>query len=66
EHNEASGVPSLSKNTIENISVTIPSIEEQIKIANFLFSITEKIETEKKILAQYEFQKKYLLANLFV
>jgi len=65
EHNEASGVPSLSKNTIENISITIPSIEEQIKIANFLFSITEKIETEKYILAQYELQKKYLLANLF-
>ncbi len=66
EYNEASGVPSLSKNTIENITVIIPSIEEQIKIANFLSSIEEKIETEKKILVQYEIQKKYLLANLFI
>lgn len=66
EHNEASGVPSLSKNTIENISVTIPSVQEQTKIADFLSSIDEKIEIEKKILAQYELQKKYLLANLFV
>ncbi|WP_332024905.1 restriction endonuclease subunit S [Kaistella sp.] len=65
EHNEASGVPSLSKNTIENISVTIPSVKEQTKIGDFLSSIDEKIETEKNILAQYELQKKYLLANLF-
>jgi len=66
EYNEASGVPSLSKSTIENITVKIPSVEEQTKIANFLFSIGAKIETEKKILNQYETQKKYLLANLFV
>jgi len=65
EYNEASGVLSLSKNTIENIKIIIPSIKEQTKIANFLSSIGEKIETEKKILAQYEIQKKYLLANLF-
>lgn len=65
EHNEASGVPSLSKKTIENLSIIIPSVEEQTKIAYFLSSIDEKIETEKKILAQYELQKKYLLANLF-
>ncbi len=65
EHNEASGVPSLSKNTIENLSVTIPSLEEQTKVANFLSYLQEKIETEKKISAQYEIQKKYLLANLF-
>ncbi|MBW7674760.1 restriction endonuclease subunit S [Chryseobacterium chendengshani] len=66
EYNEASGVPSLSKSTIENITVIIPSIKEQTKIANFLFLIDKKIETEKKILTQYEIQKKYLLSNLFV
>ena len=45
--------------------VRLPSMEEQTKIANFLSSIDDKIGTEKKILTQYELQKKYLLANLF-
>ena len=44
----------------------IPCIEEQIKIANFLSSMQENIETEKEILEKLEFQKKFLLANLFV
>lgn len=44
----------------------IPCIEEQTKIANFLSSIQEKIETEKQILEKLELQKKFLLANLFV
>lgn len=44
----------------------IPCIEEQKKIANFLFSIQEKIEIEKQILEKLELQKKFLLANLFV
>lgn len=34
--NEASGVPSLSKSTIENIEVNIPEESEQKKIAAFL------------------------------
>ena len=44
----------------------IPCIEEQTKIANFLSSIQEKIETEKRILEKLELQKKFLLSNLFV
>jgi len=66
EYNEASGVPSLSKNTIEKIEISIPCIEEQTKIANFLSLIQEKIETEKQILEKLELQKRFLLANLFV
>ncbi len=65
EYNEASGVPSLSKSTIENIQISIPCIAEQIKISDFLFSISDRIEIEKKILQKLEIQKKYLLANLF-
>jgi type I restriction enzyme S subunit len=66
EYNEASGVPSLSKNTIEKIKINIPSLPEQTKIASFLSKIDEKIEVEKQLLSQYENQKKYLLQNLFV
>ncbi len=66
EYNEASGVPSLSKSTIEKIEISIPCLEEQYKIANFFSSIQQKIDKEKQILEQLELQKKFLLANLFV
>jgi type I restriction enzyme S subunit len=66
EYNEASGVPSLSKNTIEKIEISMPCLEEQYKIANFLSSIQQKIDTEKQILEKLELQKKFLLVNLFV
>lgn len=66
EYNEASGVPSLSKNTIEKIEISIPCLKEQYKITNFLSSIQDKIETEKQIQEKLELQKKFLLANLFV
>src|SRR5690606_14489064 len=36
ENNEASGVPSLSKTTIENIKIPVPSLAEQQLIANYL------------------------------
>lgn len=61
-----STIPHIYFKDYKNEKVKIPSIKEQTKIADFLSSIDEKIEVEKKILAQYETQKKYLLANLFV
>ncbi|MBH1959921.1 MAG: restriction endonuclease subunit S [Flavobacteriia bacterium] len=60
-----STIPHIYFKDYKNEKVKIPSKKEQTKIANFLSSIDEKIETEKKILSQYELQKKYLLANLF-
>jgi type I restriction enzyme S subunit len=48
------------------IEILIPSLDEQIKIASFLSSIDEKIETERRVLQQLENQKKYLLSNLFI
>ena len=50
KYNEASGVPSLSKNTIEKIPIVIPKKEEQNKIATFLSLIDERIETQNKII----------------
>ena len=49
-----------------NLEILLPCYEEQTKIANFLSSLDEKIEVEKSLLQQYENQKKYLLANLFI
>jgi type I restriction enzyme S subunit len=46
--------------------VSLPSLEEQNKIAYCLSSIVTKIETEKAILEQLKKQKQYLLSNLFI
>ncbi len=65
QHNEASGVPSLSKATIEKIKIKIPKPEEQQKIASFLCSVDKKIEQldkKKKLLEQY---KKGMMQKLF-
>jgi len=53
-YNEASGVPSLSKDTIEKIKVNIPRIEEQKKISLLLFAIEERIMLQNKIIEKYE------------
>ena len=43
-YNEGTGVPSLSKSTIENIKVRIPSIIQQYKICYILDSYEDKIK----------------------
>ena len=61
------GNPKLMNNVMAEIPIQIPSsIKEQKKISDFLSSIDEKIEIEKKILEQYKNQKAYLLQNLFI
>lgn len=66
EHNEASGVPSLSKSTIEKIVLSFPSLLEQKKIANFLSAIDEKITTTESALDYAKRYKKSLLQQMFV
>lgn len=64
-YNEASGVPSLSKSTIEKIQISVPSKQEQEKIASFLTSVDTKIEqlTQKQALLQQ--YKKGIMQQLF-
>ena len=66
KHNEASGVPSLSKATIEKIKINMPSILEQKKIAEFLSAIDRKIDRVATEIAQAMTFKKGLLQQMFI
>jgi len=66
KYNEASGVPSLSKKTIEKIDIKVPSLPEQQKIADALSAIDSKIEVlTDRLEATREF-KRGLLQKMFV
>ncbi|WP_395583537.1 restriction endonuclease subunit S [Bacteroides thetaiotaomicron] len=66
KYNEASGVPSLSKVTIENISISIPDLVTQKQICAVLDSMTDKLDIEQKSLDAYRAQKQYLLQQMFI
>jgi type I restriction enzyme S subunit len=57
---QGSKVLSISTNRLSNVVLCIPCLGEQNSIVNFLSCIDDKIEAEKKILEQYETQKRYL------
>jgi type I restriction enzyme S subunit len=58
EFNEASGVPSLNKNTLDKIKISVPNISEQTAIANALSDMdaliaqTERLIEKKKAIKQ--------------
>ena len=65
-YNEGTGVPSLSKSTIENIKVKIPSIEQQHNICSVLDCYEYKTKSEEQILELYLSEKQYLLRQMFI
>ena len=58
--------PEVSKSEIEKIPISTPSLSEQVKIANCISSIDDKIEIERALLKKWEQQKKILLKELFI
>jgi len=65
KYNEASGVPSLSKDTIEKIKIKIPGLEEQNKIAKLMFALDERISTQNKIIEDLKKLKSAIIENVF-
>lgn len=65
KHNEAGGVPSLSKNNIEKIETAIPSPPEQQKIADCLTSADELITAQAQKVKALKAHKKGLMQQLF-
>ena len=66
QHNEAGGIPSLSKSNISKIKITIPNIDEQNKIACCLSSLDELLSSYKKKIEFLKSHKRGLVQNLFV
>ncbi|RCR70128.1 restriction endonuclease subunit S [Larkinella punicea] len=64
-HNEAGGIPSLSKTNIYKIKALIPKPNEQQKIANFLSSLDELIIVQAEKIEQLKLHKKGLMQRLF-
>ena len=65
KHNEAGGVPSLSKANIEKIETPIPRLPEQQKIADCLSSVDELIAAQARKLDALKTHKKGLMQQLF-
>ena len=64
-YNEASGVPSLSKDTIEKIKVRIPHLDEQKKIARLLSLLDERIATQNKVIEDLKKLKSAIIDAMF-
>jgi len=63
--NEATGVPSLNKNTLDRIKIAIPkSKPEQHRIASILSQTDETIEKEQKYKQKLERIKQGLMEDL--
>ena len=65
DHNEAGGVPSLSKANIEKIEVAVPPVAEQQKIADCLGSLDDLIAAEGRKLEALRQHKQGLMQQLF-
>ena len=66
QYNEASGVPSLSKATIERIQIHIPCMDEQTKVVHALDRFEMAITCGRDLLNHYKSIKQYLLTQLFI
>ncbi len=65
KHNEAGGVPSLSKTNIQKIKTAAPSVAEQQKIADCLSSVDELIAAQARKVDALKTHKKGLMQQLF-
>ena len=66
KYDESTGLPSLSKKSIDNISIKLPNYDEQIKISNIVLKIDNIIEKETLLLSFYNNYKKGLLQQMFI
>ena len=56
----------LSFESICNIPIYIPSVEEQYKIGKNISILLDKIDVETNYRSKFEEQKRYLLRQMFI
>lgn len=66
KYDESTGVPSLSKASIEKIPAIIPTFEEQTKIGNFFKQLDDTIALHQRELDALKETKKAFLQKMFV
>ncbi|WP_372756181.1 restriction endonuclease subunit S, partial [Labilibaculum sp.] len=59
------GAGKLDMSDLKSLKVKLPTIPEQIKIATFLTSIDERINTQSKIIEDYKLLKKGIMQKIF-
>ncbi|OAT86875.1 restriction endonuclease subunit S [Candidatus Arthromitus sp. SFB-turkey] len=64
KYDAGSTVPTLNRNDIHSLKISIPSIAEQQKISEILSTQDKVIELKEKLLKEKEKQKKYLVQSL--
>jgi type I restriction enzyme S subunit len=64
DYNEASGVPSLSRNTLNSIKIPMPTVEEQSRIAEVLEISDNEMDILGKLKVEYQQQKQALMQQL--
>ncbi|WP_262486721.1 restriction endonuclease subunit S [Chryseobacterium indologenes] len=62
----SSTMPIINKTEFSKFKISVPSLKEQTKIADFLTSIDKKINIEIKVAQKLEDQKSFLLQQLFI
>lgn len=55
----------VGQETLENVSIVLPTVKEQEKIANFLSSVDDIIEEQKEKITVLEEQKRGIMQKLF-
>lgn len=63
---ESTGVPSLSKKTIEKVVSKFPSLPEQQAIGSYFSNLDNLINSHQEKISQLETLKKKLLQNMFI
>lgn len=66
EMNQGTSIKGFVKEDLSNLEISIPCLEEQTKIANFLSAIDQKIEVVVQQIEQAKQWKKSLLQQMFV
>lgn len=64
KYNEASGVPSLSRETLYSISLLVPDLQEQAEIGTMLSAVDAEILLQNKRLLALEKEKSALMQQL--